>query len=77
MDFKRATALFADPDFDGDPVQIYEPGHGETVVPPDTMSDDESLVLREDPPPYGNSPDTFGGDDDGGTRGCLGELFNP
>jgi type I restriction enzyme R subunit len=25
MDFKRATALFADPDFDGDPVQIYEP----------------------------------------------------
>ena len=26
MDFKRATALFADPDFDGDPVQIYEPG---------------------------------------------------
>ena len=28
MDFKRATALFADPDFDGDPVQIYEPGVG-------------------------------------------------
>jgi type I restriction enzyme, R subunit len=25
MDFKRATELFADPDFDGDPVQIYEP----------------------------------------------------
>lgn len=35
MDFKRATALFADPDFDGDPVQIYEPGEGDTVVPPD------------------------------------------
>jgi type I restriction enzyme R subunit len=35
MDFKRATALFADPDFDGDPVQIYEPTAGETVVPPD------------------------------------------
>ena len=28
MDFKRATALFADPDFDGDPVQIYEPRPG-------------------------------------------------
>ena len=28
MDFKRATALFADPDFDGDPVQIYEPQAG-------------------------------------------------
>ena len=35
MDFKRATALFADPHFDGDPVQIYEPGPEETPVPPD------------------------------------------
>jgi len=35
MDFKRATALFADPDFDGDPVQIYEPKGDESVVPPD------------------------------------------
>jgi type I restriction enzyme R subunit len=26
MDFKKATELFADPDFDGDPVEIYEPG---------------------------------------------------
>lgn len=25
MDFRRVTDLFADPDFDGDPVQIYEP----------------------------------------------------
>jgi type I restriction enzyme R subunit len=35
MDFKRATALFADPDFDGDPVQIYEPGPDDPPVPPD------------------------------------------
>ena len=35
MDFKRATALFADPSFDGDPVQIYEPKPGESPVPPD------------------------------------------
>ena len=35
MDFKRATARFADPDFDGDPVQIYEPGAGDPVVPPE------------------------------------------
>jgi type I restriction enzyme, R subunit len=35
MDFRRATAMFADPDFDGDPVQIYEPVGDETVVPPD------------------------------------------
>jgi type I restriction enzyme R subunit len=35
MDFKRATALFADPAFDGDPVQIYEPESSDPVVPPD------------------------------------------
>ena len=31
MDFRRATALFADPDFDGDPVQIYEPRPDESA----------------------------------------------
>jgi type I restriction enzyme R subunit len=35
MDFKGATRLFADPDFDGEPVVIYEPKDGEPVVPPD------------------------------------------
>ena len=35
MDFKRATTLFADPAFDGDPVQIYEPGERDPVVPPE------------------------------------------
>jgi type I restriction enzyme R subunit len=35
MDFRKATDLFADPDFDGDPVQVYEPKTGESVVPPD------------------------------------------
>lgn len=35
MDFRRATALFADPAFDGDPVQIYEPGPDEPPIPPD------------------------------------------
>ena len=35
MDFRRATALFADPLFDGDPVQIYEPGPNESAVPPE------------------------------------------
>jgi type I restriction enzyme R subunit len=32
MDFKRATAHFADPDFDGDPVQIYEPKEGRVAL---------------------------------------------
>ncbi len=35
MDFKRATALCADPAFDGDPVQIYEPKADQSPVPPD------------------------------------------
>jgi len=43
IDFKRATALFADPDFDGEPVQIYEPGAGDSPVPPDEpLSDEEA-----------------------------------
>lgn len=45
MDFKRATALFADPHFDGEPVQIYEPGQNESPVPPDGVEgrDEENL----------------------------------
>jgi len=37
MDFKRATALFADPEFDGEPVQVYEPSSGEPPAPPDDV----------------------------------------
>lgn len=43
MDFKGATRLFADPDFDGEPVVIYEPEPDEPVVPPEdqpTITDD-------------------------------------
>ena len=35
IDFRGASNHFADPDFDGDPVQIYEPGEGDPVAPPD------------------------------------------
>jgi type I restriction enzyme, R subunit len=36
IDFKKATELFADRDFDGDPVQIYEPKHpDDSPVPPE------------------------------------------
>ena len=58
MDFRRATALFADPAFDGDPVQIYEPGPDDPPIPPD-----------EPTPPGGEPPapplppgDGLGGD---------------
>jgi type I restriction enzyme R subunit len=35
LDFKRATELFADPAFDGEPVVIYEPQPGQPIAPPD------------------------------------------
>lgn len=38
MDFKGATRLFADPDFDGEPVVIFEPGPEDSVVPPDVVT---------------------------------------
>ena len=40
MDFRKATNHFADPDFDGDPVQIYEPGETDPVVPPEITEAD-------------------------------------
>ncbi|ARO22869.1 restriction endonuclease [Rhizobium sp. S9] len=36
MDFRGATNHFADPHFDGEPVQIYEPGENDPITPPDT-----------------------------------------
>jgi type I restriction enzyme R subunit len=48
MDFKGATRLFADPDFDGEPVVIYEPKPDEPVVPPDNR---ELCRVSEEPEP--------------------------
>ncbi|TAK63622.1 EcoAI/FtnUII family type I restriction enzme subunit R [Methylobacter sp.] len=53
MDFKKATELFADKDFDGEPVMIYVPEGGESPVPPDNefkiILDDE---IGENLPPF-------------------------
>ena len=43
MDFKKATELFADEDFDGEPVQIYEPKPGDTSVTPDGGNGDDQV----------------------------------
>jgi len=40
LDFKKATELFADPDFDGDPVQIYDPEPDDPPTPPVGPDDD-------------------------------------
>ena len=52
MDFRRATTLFADPDFDGDPVQVYEPRPDEPAVPPPDLSEE-----GEDYPQPGDEDD--------------------
>src|SRR5882724_8035840 len=50
VDFRKATNHFADPDFDGEPVQIYEPSEGDPVTPPDDApptEDDENAIPPE------------------------------
>ena len=44
IDFRGATSHFADPDFDGEPEQIYEPGEDDPMTPPD---DDRDIVEDE------------------------------
>ena len=64
IDFRKATNHFADPDFDGEPVQIYEPGEDDPVTPPDDVpptddgddaippepGEDETIVVDPTPP---------------------------
>ena len=54
IDFRGATSHFADPDFDGEPVQIYEPGEDGPVAPPDGPDTDEDGNGDVDPPPPGS-----------------------
>jgi type I restriction enzyme R subunit len=60
MDFRNATAHFADKDFDGDPVQIYEPKGDDPVTPPDTP------IVEEGEGTYGDEPVVFPEDTGGG-----------
>jgi type I restriction enzyme R subunit len=70
MDFKKATELFADPAFDGEPVIIYEPKGDEPPVPPE--NDPDEVVLGED-----GKPIPPGGTDTGTTTAGPGEGGNP
>ena len=70
MDFKGATRLFADPDFDGEPVVIYEPKPDDPVVPPEDTN--PPGAGEPEPPPYGPGPsndDTQPGENTGGGGG--------
>ncbi len=44
IDFRKATEHFADPDFDGLPVQIYEPKEGESPAPPDDLPNADEVA---------------------------------
>ncbi|MCC5937716.1 MAG: DEAD/DEAH box helicase family protein [Lunatimonas sp.] len=59
MDFRKATNLFADPDFDGEPVQIYEPGIEDSPVPPEEggyEEEDDGITVGEPERPRLKSP---------------------
>jgi type I restriction enzyme, R subunit len=60
IDFKKATELFADPDFDGDPVLIYSPKSGGSIVPPDDFADGDNNIMHDDPPNYLATSDIIG-----------------
>jgi type I restriction enzyme R subunit len=51
IDFRGATSHFADPEFDGDPVQIYEAGQNDPIVPPDDVppTDENGEPLPPEP----------------------------
>ena len=64
IDFRKATNHFADPDFDGEPVQIYEPAEDDPILPPEDVpppddeddpipplpGDDEEVIIDPEPP---------------------------
>ncbi|ELC8423195.1 EcoAI/FtnUII family type I restriction enzme subunit R [Clostridium perfringens] len=59
MDFRNVSRLFADPDFDGEPVVIYEPKDGEDIVPPETQENSQDNETE------GATENSFGGENSG------------
>ncbi len=81
MDFRGATSHFADPDFDGDPVQIYRPGPDDPMTPPEDGNtppyeggDGAETVITDpiDPGPTGDPNDP---DNPDGRQGPRRKIF--
>ncbi len=66
LDFKRATDIFADKNFDGDPVQIYEPRGDDPVFPPPPPGEPAPATGATDPGVWPGGPLTTGLDPGGG-----------
>ncbi|OWW01083.1 restriction endonuclease [Rhizobium sp. R72] len=60
MDFRGATNHFADPEFDGDPVQIYVAGEDDPITPPEVEPPGFEDNGQDG---YTTQPPTTGGDD--------------
>jgi type I restriction enzyme, R subunit len=73
MDFRGVTNHFADPAFDGEPVQIYEPKDDEPITPPDDAPVTDENGEQVSPQP-GNEETVVAGEppdigiDEGGTK---------
>lgn len=59
LDFRNVTKLFADPDFDGDPIQIKEMKQGEEMEVEDANISAEMVTEKE--PPTEEKPDIIEG----------------
>ena len=73
IDFRGATSHFADPDFDGEPEQIYEPGEDDPMTPPD----DEDMVRypRGEYDAGGTIPDDWPDSDPPGAGGGTLKIY--
>lgn len=61
IDFRKVSEKFADPDFDGEPVQIYEPKEGESIVPPDVVDNQDTHqddLIEDDEIIFGSTKET-------------------
>lgn len=76
LDFKKATELFADPDFDGDPVKVYQPKADDPINPDADEADDsepDEHPCAEDAEGYEVEPGQTWQDDDGKPSDWEGE----
>ncbi|AIF42178.1 EcoAI/FtnUII family type I restriction enzme subunit R [Virgibacillus sp. SK37] len=80
LDFRNASRLFADPEFDAEPIQIYEPGEGDDIVPPTPEDEGDN---PDNPSEDGHSEEpngnrgggfTFGGEDRPGGKTTKGRT---
>ncbi|MFC3679093.1 EcoAI/FtnUII family type I restriction enzme subunit R [Bacterioplanoides pacificum] len=65
LDFKKATELFADEKFDGDPEQIYVPSDNDDILPPDPTNEngtEQPTGIKEPEGEYGTSSGNSGAD---------------